>query len=105
MCQFLAHTKSVLHKNRLFTVIAAIVVILMVIGMITNKKDDAAPVTSQSTVETTTGETTGSEEITDQSKETQWRFYWIDLWIFVIGGGFCTIMIFRERKKAREKLK
>jgi hypothetical protein len=34
-----------------------------------------------------------------------WRFYFIDVIILGAGGGFCLIMILRERKKTKEALK
>ena len=42
-------------------------------------------------------------EVTETEPE-HWRLYPVDLAVLVVGGGFCTIMIIRERKKAREKL-
>ena len=45
-------------------------------------------------------------EVTQEvQEETHWRFYPIDLWVLVIGGGFCTVMILKEKKKARETLR
>ena len=61
--------------------------------------------------ETVTPETSTSqseqiiEEVTEPEEPLQWRFYWIDLWILVVGGGFCSVMIIREKRKAREQLK
>ena len=39
-----------------------------------------------------------------KNDKPHWRFYWIDLWILLGGGGFCLIKILQEKKKAREKL-
>ena len=43
-------------------------------------------------------------EIAETEESAHWKFYPVDLAILAIGGGFCSIMIIRERKKAREQL-
>jgi len=37
----------------------------------------------------------------EKPPKEKWRFYFIDLWILGIVGGFCFIMILRERKKSK----
>jgi hypothetical protein len=34
----------------------------------------------------------------------RWRFYWIDAVILVAGGGFCLVMIMRNRRKTKREL-
>jgi predicted transglutaminase-like protease len=53
------------------------------------------------TAETEPEETTA----TVTNKRETWRFYFIDLVILGVGGGFCLVMILRQRKKTREELK
>ena len=84
------------EKNKVFTLIALLVMIWLLFGFISNHERPASePENSdQSTVQEA-----------EPEEELHWQFYWSDLWILVIGGGFCTVMIIRERKKARETLK
>ncbi len=97
--------KEFTEKNKLFTIIALIVVVYIafniVSGMI-NKKDSEIPDTSTSQSEEISEKT--ETEAAEEYDDEHLRFYWIDLWIFLIAGGFCTVMIIREKRKAREKL-
>lgn len=90
--------KSYTEKNKLFVIIA-IGIILFLIGNSIYTSINEVPDNGISQSETITAE----EEVTED-EPLQWRFYWIDLWILLIGGGFCTVMILKERKKAKEEL-
>ena len=91
--------KNFTDKNKMFAVLAVIVSIYLLFSVVHGKSD---------TYENNPPEnpTVQSEVVDDTESEDgeHWRFYWIDLWILLIGGGFCTVMIIREHKKAREKL-
>lgn len=78
-------------------IIIAVVLCLYLLGNAVSKKDAT----------NSTGETAAQTEVTEQvqEEEAHWRFYPIDLWVLLIGGGFCTVMIIREKRKARETLK
>lgn len=95
--------KRFVSKNKLFVVIAVITVCYLLINFIINKNNNtetSIPKTSVSQSETVEE----AEESEDSADKAHWRFYWIDLWILVGAGGFCTVMIIRERRKAREKI-
>ena len=88
--------KSFTEKNKVFVIMAVIAVIFLCSNFFFSKeKNDITPETVQS-------------EVTENTKETadkpQWQFYWTDLWVLLGAGGFCTVMIIRERKKAKEEL-
>ncbi len=94
-------------KNKLFSAISVIIITVLignfVIKCLSAKEKEMKPTTTvTSEIEDETVDTNINEEA-NQSKPT-WRFYWIDLWILLIGGGFCTIKILQERKKSKEKL-
>ena len=42
--------------------------------------------------------------ILDEAELVSWRFYWIDVVILVAGGGFCIVMILRNRQKTKREL-
>ena len=78
-----------ISSNKLFVVIALVAAVIIGSGLINGKKvEDTLPDTEQ----------------TEEDTRPQWRFYPSDLAILLVGGGFCTAMIIRERKKAKEGL-
>lgn len=95
-----------IDKNKVFTVISVIIVIALGFNFLFSKVNTENSNVSDNTVSQTEIVDNESEEetITEISKP-EWQFYWIDLWILVGAGGFCVVMIIRERKKAREELK
>lgn len=80
-------------KNKLFLIIAAVLVVFL-IGSSTKNNTNKIP---EETV-------TAAEDIAEENEPVHWRFYSIDLWILLVGGGFCSVMIIKERRKAKEKL-
>ena len=88
----LASVRKFTAKNRLFSLIAIALLLFLIGNAVVHRIGDDK---SKSIVSET--------EITETEPE-HWRFYPVDLGVLVVGGGFCTIMILRERKKAREKL-
>lgn len=91
------HSKRV-EKVREFTshnkVFVAIAVIL--IGFLLFRAVNRDPQQSEKTQD--------EQSVTEETEDTGWRFYPIDLVVLGVGGGFCTIMIIRERRKAKEGL-
>ena len=85
----LATVKKFTAKNRLFSLIAIALVLFLLGNAVAHRigDDKSKPIVSET-------------EITETESE-HWRFYPVDLGVLVVGGGFCTIMILRERKKAR----
>ena len=88
----LANVRAFTAKNRLFSLIAVGLVLFLLGNAVAHRIGDekTKPIVSET-------------EVTETEPE-HWRFYPVDLGVLVVGGGFCTIMILRERKKAREKL-
>ena len=82
--------KRFMSKNWLFLMIA-IIMCLYLLGTAVQKQN-AEPSQEQTEV---------TQEV---QEETHWRFYPIDLVVLGVGGGFCSIMITRERRKAKEGL-
>lgn len=95
-----AKVKKNVNKNKMFSIIAVIIVFFLLGNLIFNKNDSK----NANKTSTSKYEDTDSTEKNDAEPE-HWRFYWTDLWVLVIGGGFCGIMIIKERKKAKDKLK
>lgn len=90
------------EKNKVFTVIAIILVIYLVFSLVNGKINGNNDTPNTVSEQSEAVEETSVPETEDDGKH--WRFYWIDLWILAGAGGFCTVMIIKERKKAREKL-
>ena len=88
--------KNFTEKNKIFVIMAVIAVIFLFSGFFFSKENDVK------TSETIQVET--SENIEKTAEKPQWQFYWSDLWILLSVGGFCTVMIIRERKKLKEEL-
>ena len=80
--------------NKVFSVFAVILIVFLIFRTVSGKAPD--------TPESSQAEQTVTEET--ETEETGWRFYPIDLVVLGVGGGFCTIMIIRERRKAKEGL-
>lgn len=83
--------KHFVTQNKAFVIIAALLCVYL-IGGILKPKD--AP--KQEHTQT---------EIVQQQEPEHWRFYWLDVWVLAVGGGFCTVMMIREKKKAKEEIK
>ncbi len=99
--------RSYFEKNKLFSVVVAIIVVALIGNFIVNKVAEAKAkdMVSSSVTETMDNmEESSADTNINQEDETHWRFYWIDLWILLGGGGFCLIKILQEKKKAKEKL-
>ena len=89
----LASVKNFTKKNRLFSLIATILILFLLGNAVIHRIGDHQnkPIVSET-------------EITETEEPAHWKFYPVDLAILAIGCGFCSVMIIRERKKAREQL-
>ena len=85
------YTENREKKSRIKKIIIAAVLCLSLIGSGIRTHSDTAE------------ESPAQAEV--MQEERHWRFYSVDLWVLGIGGGFCTVMILREKRKARETLK
>lgn len=107
----LEKAKKFTEKNKLFTVIILIVSVYLTFNIVNGiihkndklSSDNAAVETVEQSEETTSLSEEGNED-NEENEYNHFRFYWVDLWILLIAGGFCVVMIIREKKKAREKL-
>lgn len=79
--------RDFLSSNKLFLAIALLAALWTGGGLLNGKQPESPPETAQ------TGEAV-----------PEWRFYPSDLVILAVGGGFCSVMIIRERRKAKEEL-
>ncbi len=88
--------KNFTEKNKVFVIMAVVAVIFLCSNFFFSKENnDITPETIQSEAMENTEET---------AAKPQWQFYCTDLWVLLGVGGLCTIMIIRERKKAKEEL-
>ena len=88
--------KNFTEKNKIFVIMAVIAVSFLFSGFFFSKENNVK------TLEIIQTET--SENTEETAENPQWQFYWSDLWILLSVGGFCTVMIIRERKKLKEEL-
>lgn len=104
------------NKNKLFIFIV-IIILCFIIGSfihtrVANYKEykelqnspDSSITTSANTEKIESESTVATNSNEEFNEKPHWQFYWTDAWILLVGGGFCVIMIIRERAKAREKL-
>lgn len=115
------------EKNRVFSVIAVILVVYIVFSLITNKDEqnvakESSVIASQSEVVSGVTKPSSGEDVSvattqtstnfeddetraiGYNKKRKFRFHWLDLCILAVGSGFCVYKIVQERKKVREKL-
>ena len=85
--------RSFVSQNKIFSVFA-IVLICFLLFRTASDPAEKQPMTVPE-----------EQAIYVEAEESGWRFYPIDLVILAVGGGFCTVMILRERRKAKEGLK
>ena len=104
----LERVKGVIWSNKIFVIMAIIVIIFLVSNFLFKSGDSPEqPILQTHENQEDLAESDNPEtENTAPPKahEEGFRFYLIDLIIFVIGGSFCVIMILRERKKTKNKL-
>jgi ABC-type uncharacterized transport system permease subunit len=79
-------------RNKVFSVLIVILVGFLLFRTVSNRTEKKPP------------NNQAAQTASVESEKLEWRFYPIDLVVLGIGGGFCTIMIIRERRKAKEGL-
>lgn len=79
--------------NKVFSAIAVLLIVFLLFRTVNRNTEQPDKAQEEQTV---------TEE--SKTEETGWRFYPIDLVVLGVGGGFCTVMIIRERRKAKEGL-
>lgn len=89
-----ARVRGFVSRNKVFTVMAVIAAVWLLGNFIVQK----APTNSNFSETEQTQSEAAEEEL------PEWQFYPIDFWILLIGGGFCSVMILSEKKKAKEEL-
>lgn len=97
-------------KNKFFFITCIVIVVFLIV---TAFRQDIVSDTQEVTIteisdtveenEKTENKSFVDEWYDESRKPSKWKFYPIDVWILGIGGGFCTVMIIRERKKAKEE--
>ncbi|HCR73091.1 MAG TPA: hypothetical protein DIW26_01400 [Ruminococcus sp.] len=83
--------KGFTEKNKFFIVMMVIAIIFLCSDFFFSKEnnDETAEI---------------SQTETDETENCTWRFYPVDAFILFIGGGFCTVMILKEKRKLKEEL-
>lgn len=97
--------KNFFDKNKLFTVISIAVMVILIFNFLFSKVNQSEKNSVPDNAASQTEVIKEAENTVKEVPESKWQFYWIDLWILIGAGGFCVIMIIKERKKAREELK
>jgi preprotein translocase subunit YajC len=102
--------KDYASKNKVFVITAIVAAIFLFINFVIqpqnqqNQQSDNDEVIISDNAESE-GETTAQAARTTTIERESWRFYFIDLIVLGVGGGFCLIMILRQRRKTKEELK
>jgi hypothetical protein len=96
--------KSYTAKNKLFIAMAATALVFLLVTVIFNSESPQGESGYEVSGLPQPDPDIGSGASPPPPDEG-WRFYFIDLWVLGIGGGFCLVMIIRQRKKAKEELK
>lgn len=106
--QRVERVRSFTEKNKVFSVIAVIVVTMLignfVIKTVSEYKNKKSGTDTSVTVEVNEMEEVPVDTNINEEEKQSLRFYWIDLWILLGGGGFCVIKILQEKRKAKEKI-
>jgi Fe2+ transport system protein B len=95
--------KDFTAKNKVFAVMMVVAVIFLLFNFVFVSRE-SPQIIPQNDVSISDNVENEAETAIEPQRET-WRFYFIDLIILGAGGGFCLIMILRQRRKTREELK
>jgi hypothetical protein len=96
------NAKNFMGKNKIFTAITAIIVIVAIVNII--GRGSILPPSEIESAQEIVGEENALQDEPEEAEEETWRFYWIDVIILVLAGGFCVAMIIRERRKANDDI-
>ena len=96
-------------KNKIFCLAVVVAVGIMIVGGIKEKaalmnQSDVSVSEEQKSEDEKVDTSVNLEETDNKDDGKHWRFYWIDLVVLVVGGGFCTFKIIEEKRKTKEKL-
>ena len=105
-----AKVKSFAEKNKLFSFLAVIfsvyIIYSLVSGNLTERqKVEQPPVSQSEQISEDEKVDTNINSENENNELPKWRFYSIDLWILLGGGGFCMVKILQEKRRAKEELK
>ena len=100
--------KDFAGKNKVFVFTMIVAIIFLFVNFVIQPHNNNRQDENQAAV-CENGEVAAENtvcEIDEPATEIEpWRFYFIDVIILVAGGGFCVVMILRQRRKTREELK
>jgi len=97
--------KKYAGKNKVF-IVMMILAIMFLLGSFLLQSRTTKTVISDSEMIITVGEPgQQTAQPPPPSQSETWRFYFVDIIILGVGGGFCLVMILRQRRKTREELK
>lgn len=83
-------------RNKVFLIMVLLVIIALCSGNIFENRQ-------KEKVDTNVNSEAAQTEPEEYNPD--WNFYWSDLIVFVAAGGFCTVMILKEKRKAKEELR
>lgn len=104
--------KTYAGNNKVFTVAVVVIAAVLIFNAVNGNDETPPEVVSESGENSAiVGNIDGESEIAEVAEVSikdktieKWRFYYIDVIILVVVGGFCLVMILRERKRTREEL-
>ncbi len=96
-------------KNKIFCLAVIVALGIIIAGEIKEKaalmnQSDVSVSEEQKSEDEKVDTSVNLEETDNKDDGKHWRFYWIDLVVLVVGGGFCTFKIIKEKRKTKEKL-
>jgi len=94
-----AKVREFTDKNKVFSVIAVMIIAFLVVSSVRNKIEETKNAERSAIVAVEEDEVD-----TNINERPHWKFYLSDFIILGAGGGFCCYKILQERKKAKERL-
>jgi len=96
--------KDFTAKNKVFAIMMVVAVVFLLVNFVFTSDKNPQEEHDTAIISENADVTEEPAAVTQTQRET-WRFYFIDLIVLGAGGGFCLIMILRQRKKTKEELK
>lgn len=90
--------KEFANNNKLFVILAVLLSIYLVFFLVKKPDTNTTP-TASTTIEAET-----NEEEQEENDRIEWRFYWSDFIVLVVGVGFCGYKIIQRNRKAKEDI-